>query len=152
MAMDIFAGSNLGVSIGAAGTTEATTWTAVPEIATFATSGGTSTVIDVVTFGQLYNRKLLGTKSVPDISISVNWIPDNTVHQQLITASDDQTRIQVKLEYFQDATRTTGYYVVYNAFVSADTVAGGKDEVVTKAFTLAVDGGTVGAGVITVTP
>ncbi|MDQ0629402.1 alpha-glucuronidase [Pantoea agglomerans] len=148
MAMDIFAGANLGVSIGTAGITESTTWTEVPEISTFATSGGSSTVIDVVTFNQLYNRKLLGSKAVPDISISVNWIPDDQVHQQLMTASDTQKRIQVKLEYFQDATRTAGYYVVYNAFVSADTVAGGKDEVVTKEFTLAIDGGPVASAVI----
>ncbi|MGC1010315.1 phage tail tube protein [Pantoea agglomerans] len=148
MAMDIFAGANLGVSIGTAGSTESVTWTEVPEIATFATSGGTSTVIEVTTFNQLYNRKLLGSKAVPDISISVNWIPDNAVHQQLVTASDNQTRIQVKLEYFQDATRTTGYYVVYNAFVSADTLSGGKDEVVVKEFTLAIDGGPVAASVI----
>lgn len=146
--MDIFAGANLGVSIGTAGTTESTTWTAIPEIASFATSGGNSTVINVTTFNQLYSRKLLGSKSVPDISLSVNWIPDNTVHQQLIATSDNQTRIQVKLEYFQDATRTTGYFVCYNAFVSADTVSGGKDEVVVKEFTLAVDGGPVAAGVI----
>lgn len=146
--MDIFAGTNLSVSIGTAGSTESTTWTEVPEISSFATSGGTSTVIEVVTFNQLYNRKLLGSKAVPDISISVFWIPDNTVHQQLMTASDTQKRIQVKLEYFQDATRTTGYYVVYNAFVSADTVAGGKDEVVTKEFTLAIDGGPVASAVI----
>lgn len=148
MAQDIFAGANLAVSIGTAGKTESATWTEVPEIATFATSGGTSTVIDVVTFNQIYNRKLLGSKAVPDISINVNWVPDNETHIKLIDVSDKQTRIQVKIEYFQDATRTTGYYVVYNAFVSADTTAGGKDEVVTKEFTLAIDGGPVVAALI----
>ena len=149
MAMDIFAGANLKVEIGTAGTTESTTFTEVPEIATFATSGGTSTVIDVVTFNSIYNRKLLGTKSVPDISISVNYIPDNSVHAQLVTASENQTRIQLKLSYFTDATKTEGFYVAYNGFVSADTLAGDKDSVVTREFTFAVDGGAVATGLIT---
>jgi hypothetical protein len=148
MAMDIFSGANLTVEIGTAGTTESTTFTEVPEIATFATSGGTSTVIDVVTFNSIYNRKLLGTKSVPDISINVNYLPDDAVHAQMVTASENQTRIQLKLSYYQDATKSKGFYVVYNGFISADNLAGDKDAVVTREFTFAVDGGSVSTGLI----
>lgn len=149
MAMDIFSGANIKVEIGTAGTTESATWTEVPEVAAFPTSGGTSTVIDVVTFNSVYNRKLLGTKSVGDITLTVNYLPDDPVHTQLSTASEDQTRVQLKLTYYQDATKTEGFYVVYNGFVSGDALAGDKDKAVTKDFTFAVDGGAVSTGIIT---
>ncbi len=152
MAMDIFSGANLRVSLGSAGTTVATDFVEVPEIGTFTTSGFESTVIDVVTFNSAYNRKLLGTKSIPDIELQVNWLPDNEVHQKMEKLADDQKRCQVKIEYFDDATHTTGYYVVYQAFISTTTVAGDKDAVVTKSFNLAVDGAPKALGLLPLVP
>ncbi|ELO0973799.1 phage tail tube protein [Raoultella ornithinolytica] len=149
MAMDIFSGANLVVSVGtSAGSTVATDFKPIPEVASFATSGFESVVIDVVTFNSAYNRKLLGTKSIPDIELTVNYLPDDAVHQQLETLADSQRRCQVKIEYFTDASHAEGFYVIYTAFVSSTTIAGDKDEVVTKAFTLAVDGGALESGLL----
>ncbi|ROP61607.1 hypothetical protein EDF81_0078 [Enterobacter sp. BIGb0383] len=150
--MDIFSGANLKVEVGSAGTTLATDFKEVPEVGAFTTSGFESTVIDVVTFNSAYNRKLLGTKSIPDIELTVNYLPDDEVHQELETLADAQKRCQVRLSYYEDATHTTGFYVVYNCFVSSTTIAGDKDAVVTKAFNLAVDGGAVVSGILPVTP
>ncbi|NNS06207.1 hypothetical protein [Erwinia sp. JH02] len=152
MAMDIMSGANLTVEVGTAGTTLATDFEIVPEVAAFTTSGFESTVIDVVTFNSAFNRKLLGTKSIPDIELQVNYLADNEVHQQMETLADEQKRCQVRLSYYEDATHTTGFYVVYQCFVSSTTIAGDKDAVVTKAFTLAVDGGAVKSGVLPVVP
>lgn len=149
MAMDIFSGANLVVSVGtSAGSAVATDFKSIPEVASFATSGFESVVIDVVTFNSAYNRKLLGTKSIPDIELTVNYLPDDAVHQQLETLADSQRRCQVKIEYFTDASHAEGFYVIYTAFVSSTTIAGDKDEVVTKAFTLAVDGGALESGLL----
>ncbi|ENC1132677.1 hypothetical protein ABJ736_000853 [Escherichia coli] len=150
MALDIMSGANLKVSVGTAGTTLATDFKEVPEVAAFTTSGFESVVIDVVTFNSAYNRKLLGTKSIPDIELSVNYLADNAVHQQLEQLADEQKRCQIRLDYYSDATHTTGFYVVYTCFVSSTTIAGDKDAVVTKAFTLAVDGGALESGVLEV--
>ncbi|EDT6685364.1 hypothetical protein UJ50_004443 [Salmonella enterica subsp. enterica] len=149
MAYDIFSGANITVSIGtSAGKVLATDFQVVPEVSSFATSGFESVVIDVVTFNSAYNRKLLGTKSIPDIDLQVNYLPDNAVHQKLETLADEQKRCQVKLEYFTDATKTAGFYVVYTCFVSSTTIDGDKDQVVTKSFTLAVDGEAIESGLI----
>ena len=148
MAMDIFSGANLAVSIGTAGPTVATDFQVVPEVGVFTTSGFESTVIDVVTFNSAYNRKLLGTKSIPDIELTVNYLPDNTVHKLLETLADEQKRCQVKIEYFNDSTHTDGFYVIYTCFVTSTTLAGDKDAVVTKAFNLAVDGASIQAGIL----
>lgn len=138
--MDIFSGSNLKVELGThTPGTVATDFVEVPEVNTFTTSGFESTVISVKTFNSAYDRKLLGTKSIPDISLAVNYLPDDVVHQKLEQLADDQKRCQVKLSYFTDATQSEGFYVVYTCFVSASTIGGDKDEAVTKTFTLAVD-------------
>ncbi|EMG2256386.1 TPA: hypothetical protein ME558_004816 [Klebsiella pneumoniae] len=148
MAMDIFSGSNIKVSVGSVGTTVATDFKEIPSLAAFANSGFESTVIDVVVFNASYNRKLLGTKSIPTVELSVHWIPDNEVHQQLETLADQQKRCQVKIEYFDDATHTTGAFVVYNAFIATASVSGDQNETVKKAFNIEVDGGPVDSGLI----
>lgn len=141
MAMDIFSGANIKVELGAtASSTVAATFEVIPEVAVFPTSGSESAVIDVKTFNSAYNRKLLGTKTVPDITLSVNWLPDNTVHQKLLAASENQTRVQIRITYYENATTTKGYSVVYNGFISKDGVTGDKDQVVVREFTLSVDG------------
>lgn len=152
MAFNIQNGATITASIGAAGDVASSTFTAIPELASFTTSGGTSTVIDVVTFNSPYNRKLLGTKSIADIAITVNYLADDEVHQQLVDANENQTRIQLKLEYFQNPTKTEGFYVIYNGYISGDQLAGDKDSVITREFTFAVDQGPVASGLLPIVP
>nr|WP_129951585.1 phage tail tube protein [Rahnella sp. RFA10(1/100)] len=152
MSYDIMSGANLKVEVGTAGTVLATDFEVVPEVNTFTTSGFESTVINVKTFNSAYDRKLLGTKSIPDISLAVNYLADNEVHQKLEQLADDQTRCQIRLSYYEDATHTTGFYVVYSCFVSTTTIGGDKDEVVTKTFTLAVDGAAIASGLLPLVP
>lgn len=152
MSFDIFSGANLKVEVGTAGTVLATDFEIVPEVNTFTTSGFESTVISVKTFNSAYDRKLLGTKSIPDISLAVNYLADNEVHQKLEQLADDQKRCQIRLSYYEDATHTTGFYVVYTCFVSTTTIGGDKDEVVSKTFTLAVDGAPVKSGLLPLVP
>lgn len=146
--MDIFSGANITVEVGTAGSTLATDFKVVPEVAAFTTSGFESTVIDVVTFNSAFNRKLLGTKSTDAIDLTVNYIPDDVVHQLLESLADEQKRCQIRLSYYEDATKTTGFYVVYTAFISGSTIDGDKDKVVNKKFTLAIDGGSLANGVL----
>lgn len=142
--MDIFAGANLQVEVGThtpGSKIEATDFKVIPEIGAFPTVGAENVVIDVVTYNNAYNRKLLGTKSVPDITLTVNYLPDNEVHQKLLELEEKQQRAQFRVTYYEDATRTSSYSVTYVAFVSSSVTAGDKDAVVTRDFVLAVDGG-----------
>lgn len=147
MAMDIFAGSNLRVEVGtSAGAQLATDFVEIPEVASFVTSGFESTVIEVTTFNTSYSRKLLGSKTIPDLELKVNYLPDNEVHMKLEQLAEDQKRCQVRLTYFEDSTRTTGTYVVYQCFVSGNTIEGDRDQVVVKNFKLTVDGAEISSG------
>lgn len=150
MAMDIFSGANLKVELGTyVPGSVATDFTEVPEVNTFTTSGFESTVINVKTFNSAYDRKLLGTKSIPDITLAVNYLADNAIHQKLEQLADEQKRCQIKLSYFEDATHDSGFYVTYVCLISSTTISGDKDEVVAKQYTLAVDGAAIDKGLIT---
>ena len=152
MAMDIFNGMYIKVEVGSAGSTVATDFVEVPEVASFTASGFESTVITVKTFNSAYDRKILGTKNVPDITLDVNYLPDNEVHQKLEQLAELRKRCQIKLSYFEYEDQETGFYVVYQCLVSSDTISADKDEVLKKTFTLVVDGGAKDSGIITVTP
>ncbi|EPF6564087.1 MULTISPECIES: phage tail tube protein [Serratia] len=153
MSFDIFSGANLKVEFSTtSGSTASTDYKVIPEIASFVTSGFESTVIEVKSFNDSYSRKLLGSKSVGDIDIEVNWIPDDVTHMAMETAADSQKRCQVRITYYEDATHTTGYFIVYNVLVASITVSGDTNEVVKKTFKLAVDKGAVDKGTTPVTP
>lgn len=148
MAMDIFAGAHIKAFLAPNSATTATTWTEIPELASFAVGSMESTVIDVVTYNQLFNRKLLGTQSIPNIDLEVNLLPDDETHQKLQQHMKDQTRCQVKIEVYENGTMTTGFFDVYRAFVSTASISGSKDEVVKCTFTLAVDGAPLDSGLL----
>ncbi|WP_227632430.1 hypothetical protein [Klebsiella michiganensis] len=153
MAMNIFAGTYLKVEVSAtAGSTVATDFAEVPEVADFTVSGLESTVIDVVTYNSKWNRTLLGTMKVPQIELKVNNLQDDEVQEKLATWALSQKRFQIKISYFEDDTYTDGFYVVYNVFSSTNTLAGSKDEVVTRTFTLVADSGPVKEGLLPIAP
>ncbi|MDV0678314.1 phage tail tube protein [Citrobacter freundii] len=149
--MDIFTGANLSVEIGThtpGSKTPATDFEDIPEVASFPTIGAESVVVDVVTYNDSYNRKLLGTKSIPQITLTVNYLADNPIHQKILALSESQQRAQFKVTYYENALRNSGYSVTYVAFISSSVTAGDKDQVVTRDFTIDVDGGPIATEVI----
>ncbi|EHI3273295.1 hypothetical protein J9089_003256 [Salmonella enterica] len=115
----------------------------IPECAAFPETGIERNTIDVPNFSNAYNRKLVGRMSVPDIELSVNYMPGNEAHEKLIKAAEDGKRIQIKICYYVDATKTSGIQIAYNGFLSKTTLTGGEDAVVGRSFTFAVDGAPV---------
>lgn len=89
-----------------------------------------------------------GTKSVEDIPLTVNYLPDNITHIKLLQLAEDQKRAQFKITYYTDGTHTEGYYAIYNAFISSSTTGGDKDAVVVREFVLSVDGGPLATGLV----
>ncbi|HHT3956216.1 TPA: hypothetical protein ACTYGH_005135 [Citrobacter freundii] len=107
MAFDIFSGSNVTVEVGthtAGSKTVATDFKEIPELGSFPTIGAENVVIDVVEYNDKYNRKLIGSKSVPDITLTVHYLPDNEVHIDLLNAEENQLRKQFRITYYEDGT------------------------------------------------
>ena len=92
----IFVGNNVKVEIATAptGGGQATTFTVVEEVGAFPSAAGAeSNVVSVNTFGQQYAKKLLGSRSVPDLTLTVNWKPGATGQEMLAAAAAAQTLI-----------------------------------------------------------
>ncbi|MGU0044307.1 hypothetical protein ACVXHA_26390 [Escherichia coli] len=144
-------GANVTVEVGtytAGSTTPATDFEIIPELGAFPTMGAESVVVDVVTFNSVYNRKILGTKSVGDIPLTVNYLLGQSYPYQALATSRRSKRAQYRITYYTDGTHTEGYYAIYNAFISSSTTGGDKDAVVTREFVLAVDGGPIATGLV----
>ncbi|ELJ4565830.1 hypothetical protein RTF71_002908 [Escherichia coli] len=122
---------------------DAETYLEIPECAAFPETGVERSTVDVPNFGGPYNRKLVGRMSVPDIELSINYMPGNEVHEKLIKATEDGKRVQIKIAYYIDATKKSGVHIAYNGFLSKTTMTGGEDAVVGRTFTFVVDGAPV---------
>lgn len=84
-----------------------------------------------------------------DITMIINYIPSDPIHQKLLALADSQKRAVFKVSYFDDAEHTNGYYETYVAFVSSTATNGDKDQVVTRDIVLAVTGGAIDSGITT---
>ncbi|ELQ6015963.1 TPA: hypothetical protein OMT82_000406 [Enterobacter cloacae] len=150
----IFVGNNVKVEIADAPAdgSQATTFTEVEEVGAFPQAAGAeSTVVSVNTFGEQYAKKLLGSRSVPDLTLTVNWKPGAVGQEKLATAAANQTLVQIKVTYFQNITEEDGaaYYSVVNGYVSSDVVNGDFDQVVTRDFVISVSGKPIAVGQVT---
>lgn len=154
MQKDIFAGSYVSVFYNtdvANVDIDSQDFIEVPETAAFPQTGIEREVITAPNFSHKYSRKLVGRGSVPDIDLTVNYIP-GSVHDQLFKLVEDGKRGQFKIVYWMDASKEVGLATVYNGFLSSATRNGGETEVASQAMTLAVDGGPVATGIINKTP
>lgn len=147
---DIFAGSYVSVFYNSDTENKAfdsKDFVEIPETGAFPQSGIEREVITAPNYTHKYNRKLAGRGSVPDIDLTVNYIPES-IHDQLYQLAESGKRGQFKIVYWLDAEKKVGVGKVYNGFLTNATWGGGESEVVSLAMTLSVDGGPVASGVI----
>ncbi|EMY7840725.1 hypothetical protein ABCU65_002675 [Escherichia coli] len=112
----------------------------IKECAGFPETGIERGTVEVKSFSSQYNRKLVGKLNVPDLTLTVNYIPGDAVHEKLIKAAEDGTRIQVKIEYYVSPDKQTGIRTAFNGYISKATMQGDDESVVTREFVLAIDG------------
>ncbi|WP_407820396.1 hypothetical protein, partial [Escherichia coli] len=108
---DIFSGGLVGLFLHEEVTNtdlDSESYLEIPECAAFPETGVERSTVDVPNFGGPYNRKLVGRMSVPDIELSINYMPGNEVHEKLIKATEDGKRVQIKIAYYIDATKKSG--------------------------------------------
>jgi len=146
----IFVGNNVKVEIADApvGGGQATSFTTVEDVSAFpAAAGAESTVVSVNVFGEQYAKKLVGSRSVPDLNLSVLWRPGAVGQEKLAAAATSQQLIQVKVTYYQNPGFTgSAYYSVVNGYVSSDAISGDFDSAVNRDFVISVTGAPVATG------
>ncbi|WPO93724.1 hypothetical protein SFA32_12165 [Buttiauxella sp. HR94] len=146
----IFVGNNVKVEIADApvGGGQATSFTTVEHVSAFpAAAGAESTVVSVNVFGEQYSKKLVGSRNVPDLNLSVLWRPGAVGQEKLASAASSQQLVQVKVTYFQSPDLTgPSYYSVVNGYVSSDAISGDFDGAVSRDFVISVTGAPVATG------
>lgn len=80
-----------------------------------------------------YSTLIVGGKTVGDLEIVVNYIPDNETHMFLDAAAKNQTEFQLIIEYQTDQEGMIDYSIL-NGAISSFSLSGDKDAVVQKTY------------------
>jgi hypothetical protein len=108
----------------------------IPNVVSFQGPGGQASVIDVTNLSSTSKEKRVGLRDEGQLSLSLHFNPDDTVHQGLRTDRANRTRRQFKIT-FTDATPATWTFYGY---VTQFSVQGGVDAVVEASVTIEIDG------------
>ncbi|MNM66799.1 hypothetical protein D3C81_783030 [compost metagenome] len=74
----------------------------------------------------------MGDKSIEAFPITVNLIPDDISHQYLTQAADNQSVLQVKVQYEEAEDKEA--FILLNGYISSYSDSGDKDSAVTRSF------------------
>lgn len=110
------------------------TYTKINEVNSFSGPGGSVSVIDVTDLSSDAKEKLAGMNDNGQLSIEINFIPDNTQHVALRTAKEDGTTESFQLVFTDDTIWT------FSAIVTGFAVSGAVDGVVKASATLEISG------------
>lgn len=113
-----------------------TSFQTVANVTDFSGPGGQASVIDVSNLASTRREKLMGLPDEGQFTLSLNWDPDDTVHQLLRTLRNNRTRAEFKIT-LTDGTPATGTFFGY---VLGVTLSGAVDQAVKAAVTIEVDG------------
>lgn len=118
------------------GTGSPETFTVIPEVISFDGPGGSGNVIDVTDLSSLAKEKRMGLHDEGQLTLEINYIPDNTVHADLRSDRENRTLRNFQI-VFTDTSDTTFDFA---AFVTGFSISGGVDGVVTASVTLEISG------------
>src|SRR4051812_7748684 len=100
-------GVKLYVSVGSP-----TEWNAIGNVTGIKGPGGAASVIDVTNLDSSAKEKLMGLPDEGQISVELNYDPDNTQHTLLRVSRRSRTRLEFKIQ-LTDATNTLLTFAAY---------------------------------------
>lgn len=104
----------------------------VNEIAEFPAVAIQNQAAKIETYDSGYASVLMGDKSIEAFPITVNLIPDDVSHQYLTQAADNQSVLQVKVQYEESEDQEA--FILLNGYISSYSDSGDKDSAVTRSF------------------
>lgn len=97
----------------------------IPEIKTIGGPDGSAPTIDVTDLDSTAREYVLGLKDEGSFSLTINYIPANTVHAQLRTAWANRTLMQFRVTFADSGTTVwefDGYVTGFSQNAGVDTV------------------------------
>jgi len=113
-----------------------TAFTTLNNVTDFSGPGGQASVIDVSNLASTRREKLMGLPDEGQFTLTLNWDPDDTGHQQLRTLRDGRTRAEFKIT-LTDSTPAVG---VFFGYVLGIVLSGAVDAAIKAAVTIEIDG------------
>ena len=113
-----------------------TSFAAIGNITGIKGPGGSASVIDVTNLDSVAKEKLMGLPDEGQVSVDLNYDPDNVQHAALRAARRNRTRMEFKIQL----TDTTATNLVFFAYVLGFSMDVGVDAAVKVNMTLEVDG------------
>ncbi|MGN5981520.1 tail fiber domain-containing protein [Serratia liquefaciens] len=104
----------------------------VSEIAEFPVVAIQNQAAKIETYDSDYTSVLMGDKSIEAFPITVNLIADDISHQYLTQAADNQSVLQVKVQYEEAEDQEA--FILLNGYISSYSDSGDKDSAVTRSF------------------
>lgn len=115
-------------------------FTTIPEIKSFNGPGGAASIIDVTDLSSTAKEKRMGLRDEGQLSLTLNYLPDNTVHDGLRTDRANRTLRHFQMVFTDTSPKTTWSF---SAYVTGLAISGGVDGVVEANVTLEISGSIV---------
>lgn len=113
------------------------TYTTIDEVKSFNGPNGSAAVIDVTDLSSTAKEKRMGLQDNGQLQMTLNWIPSDTQHAELMAAKADRQTRSFRIT-FTDASPATTW--TFSAYVTSISIQGSVDGVVEANVTLEITG------------
>ncbi|EER1170173.1 hypothetical protein E3X32_000044 [Escherichia coli] len=154
--LDIFTGSHVEISISDQLTNQVDffdpSFSSIENVAAFPTLTESTEIETLEEYDQDATGKLAGYRKLESTTLVVNRVLDDEHQDMLMKAVNDKTPLRFRMFYVVNSgysAANTGYYVIFDAFVSSHKTKSGDNKAVTLEFKLEPDGGILARGIAT---
>ena len=154
--LDIFTGSHVEISISNQLDNQVDffdpSFSSIENVAAFPTLTESTEIETFEEYDHDATGKLAGYRKLEPTTITVNRVLDDEHQAMLMKAVEDKTPLRFRMFYVVNSgysAANTGYYVIFDAFVSSHKTRGSDNKAVTVEFKLEPDGGILARGIAT---
>ncbi|HDT4450445.1 TPA: hypothetical protein QHM17_004317, partial [Escherichia coli] len=154
--LDIFTGSHVEVSVSTMVDNQPDffdpAFSPIENIAAFPTITESTEIQTLEEYDHDVTGKLAGYRKLESTTLVVNRVLDDEHQDMLMKAVNDKTPLRFRMFYVVNSgysAANTGYYVIFDAFVSSHKTKSGDNKAVTLEFKLEPDGGILARGIAT---
>lgn len=154
--LDIFTGSHVEVSVSTMVDNQPDffdpAFSPIENIAAFPTITESTDIQTLEEYDQDATGKLAGYRKLEPTTLTLNRVLDDEHQAMLMKAVEDKTPLRFRMFYVVNSgysAANTGYYVIYDAYVTSHKTRGSDNKAVTLEFKLEPDGGILARGIAT---
>lgn len=154
--LDIFTGSHVEVSVSTMVDNQPDffdpSFSPIENIAAFPTITESTEIQTLEEYDHDVTGKLAGYRKLESTTLVVNRVLDDEHQDMLMKAVEDKTPLRFRMFYVVNSgysAANTGYYVIFDAYVTSHKTRGSDNKVTTIEFKLDPDGGILDRGIAT---